>query len=357
MTTAGRFDVELSASVERTLSHAEHRIRLLDRLTPLNLASERRRLLQRLEAGERAQPSFEYEAPTGLAELRHELERLIESLEGGGTLAELYAQRAEELVLEVRIVEAVGTAELSSLASERYPSTTSGELDALLAAFKALPPEEPDELIAATDETDPRSLLNVLRAHIGELRIPVRIELRPQLHSIAAAGDGFVAIRADAAISARAAERIAQHELLAHVLPRLAARRELLGIYRVGVRGSNEDEEGRALWIEERSALWDTARKRELLRRHELALAVRAGAELNDLVHDLVADGVALPTALDLSLRSLRGGGLAREAVYLPAYLRVSRAFAEDAAAERFFERGRASLVGLAHLRELDVTH
>lgn len=357
MTSAGRLgDPAFSASAERILLQAEQRIRLLDRLTPLNLVDERRRLLQELEAGRRAEPRFEYEVPNGLAELRRELELLIESLRGGGALADLYAERAEELLLEVRIVAAAGTPELRRLATQRYPSQPSEALDALLAKFRALSPEAPSELIPTSDETDPRSLLSVLRARIGELRAPVRIELRAQLHSVAAAGDGFVAIRADARLTARAAERIAAHELFAHVLPRLAAREEALGVYRVGARGANEDEEGRALCLEERSALWDKDRQRELLRRHELALAVRAGADLNELIETAVAGGLARSGALDLSLRALRGGGLAREAVYLPAYLSISRAFARDPACERYFERGRASLASLSKLRELDLS-
>ena len=117
MTSAGRVgDSGGSASAERVLSHAEQRVRLLDRLTPRNLAEERGRLLRELEAGRRAEPHFEYEPPSGFADLRAELEQLIEALQGGGTLAELYADRAEELLLEVRIVEAVGTEELPRLA-------------------------------------------------------------------------------------------------------------------------------------------------------------------------------------------------------------------------------------------------
>lgn len=347
-------DARLLASAERLLADAEQRIRLLDRLTPKNLAGERKRLEQRLAAGERAEPRFEYESPSGLTELCRELDRWAELLPRAGMLGELYAERAQELLLEARLVESIGTPALRALAQLRYPSADNDELGVLLQEFGSAPLEATAELILASDANDARSLLNVLRAQIEQLGVPVRIELRPHLHSVAAAGDGFVAVRADAQLTPHAAQRIAQHELFAHVLPRIAAERERHGIYRVGTRGANEDEEGRALYIEQRRALLDGARRHELVRRHRLALAVRAGADFNELVASLTRDGVSRAAAIELSLRALRGGGLAREAVYLPAYLRVARAFAEEPESERYFERGRVALSALPALRALE---
>ena len=43
-------------------------------------------------------------------------------------------------------------------------------------------------------------------------------------------------------------------------------------------------------------------------------------------------------------MRIHRGGGLAREVAYVPAYHEVAHAFAENAELERWFERGRVSL-------------
>lgn len=348
-------DARLLASAERLLTDAEQRIRLLDRVTPRNFGVERGRLEKKLAAGEPAEPRFEYEPTNDLADVCRELERAARALPGGGPLSDLYAERAEELLLEARLAESIGTPALRTLAAERFPLPESQELDAVIEAFEGTPADEPSELIRASDASDPRSLLSVLRARVSTLDVPVRIDVRAHLHSVAAAGNGFVALRADALLSARAAERIACHELYAHVLPRMAAEREAFGIYRVGTRGANEDEEGRALCIEERMALLDSGRKHELVRRHRLAIAVRAGAKLTELVTSLRELGASPTVSLDLSLRALRGGGLTREVVYLPAYLRVARAFDEDPRSERFFERGRVALSALPVLRSLDL--
>ena len=125
------------------------------------------------------------------------------------------------------MLAAVGSAAFRSLARARYATdgfANEAETDAQVSEWlstNALEPEAGSE-VRADDEQDPHSLIAVLHARIGELRAPVRVEVRPGLSSVAAAGDGFVAIRPDARLSPEAALRIAHHELHAHVLPRLA---------------------------------------------------------------------------------------------------------------------------------------
>ncbi|MGC4089392.1 MAG: DUF1704 domain-containing protein [Polyangiaceae bacterium] len=348
-------DPRLLTQAERLLRNAEQRIRLLDRALPTNLSRERQRLQLELAAGRALSPRFEYEPVTDLHEVRASLTALRGALAGAGALAQLYAERAEELLLEAELCENVGQPRFRELAERRFPLLEDTGLAALLDAFSSAPDPQPEELVDACDDADPRSLLNVLRRHIGESKVAVRIELREQLHSVAAAGGGFVAVRRGARLTPSAARRIARHELDGHVLPRLRAEAEVLGIYRAGTRGANEDEEGRALCLEQRLSLWDGARQRELAQRHWLGVAARAGAELSELVELGQGRGMQASAALELSVRVLRGGGLGREVVYLPAFLRISRAFADDAACERYFERGRVSLGALPLLRALEL--
>jgi hypothetical protein len=153
-----------------------------------------------------------------------------------------------------------------------------------------------------------------------------------------------VFVRAGAALSEREAERIARHELEAHVLPRLAARDEACPIYRAGTRGAAEDEEGRALSIEERLGFLGAERRRELALRHTLAVGVRVGASFADSWESVKESGLEGASALDPLLRAHRGGGLGREIVYLPAFVRVRAAFARDPWLEGQLARGRVSL-------------
>jgi hypothetical protein len=55
----------------------------------------------------------------------------------------------------------------------------------------------------------------------------------------------------------------------------------------------------------------------------------------------LLSRGASVTTAVRIVSRVQRGGGLAREIVYLPAMVRVARATAADAIVERLMSRGR----------------
>jgi hypothetical protein len=353
----GKLTDELDRA-ERLLRRAEQTIRLLDRLVPENLVEESERLRQALSQGRAAEPRFEYVAAPEVGALRPFLSSLASTVCGAGPLGQLYAERAGELELEAALVASAGRREFSSLARARHaPESLASrvETEALVAAWLGEPDDEPHaETIRADDERDPRSLLSILRAQVGALRVPVRVELRPGLSSIAAAGEGFVAIRPEARLSKLEAERIACHELGAHVLPRLCAQREAVGIFRVGARGSGNEEEGRALLLEERAGFLRSARRRELALRHRSALLTHDGAAWSDLVRWLEAQGLVRERAIELGLRVARGGGLGREVVYIPAYIRLSRELARDPTLERFFERGRVTVDAARALRSLE---
>jgi hypothetical protein len=196
------------------------------------------------------------------------------------------------------------------------------------------------------DVTNPRSLVSLLRRGATEIAIPLRIEIRPRQLAVAATGEGLVAVRPFVMLSREASERVAVHELHAHALPRARASSARVGLLRAGTARSSEHEEGRALLIEERRGYFRAERLHELALRHRAALSVRDGATPEETARRLEELGAPLERALDLSLRVHRGGGLARELVYLPSYFEVKAAFAAEPALETWFERGRMSLDG-----------
>jgi hypothetical protein len=338
------------------LAQAENRIRLLDRVVPLNLSSELERLRRARRAELTLEPSFTYAPFAEARELRAGLDWLATELDSGDPQDGLFSARAAELALEAALVEALGTPAFAGLARERFPGAASAELgplEALLAAFEGAVREEPESPRLAADSSDPRSLVRVLERRLRESGVSARVELRPELGSVAAAGDGVIYVRPSARLSATEAERVALHELEGHVLPRQRARREPNPIFSVGTRAASEDEEGRALLLEERAGLQGWERKQELLLRHRAAALVRAGASFSEGVTALEDAGVDTERALDLALRAHRGGGLAREIVYLPAFVRVKRALLREPELEGWLERGRISLAAARTLSNL----
>jgi hypothetical protein len=338
-----------------TLARAEDVIALVARATPLDVHAEVRRLVAHGLDGARLRPAFRYGPVPDLSGVRRSLERIASDVAALGPVGRLLARRAAELDLEAQLAENVGTPAFAALAARRFPAPT-GALAARVATFveqacsEVAGPPAADARVSSDDRACPASLVSKLARGAAELGLSVRVEVRPQQLAIAATGHGLVAVRPGISLSHAAAARIALHELLAHALPRARAARAPLALFRAGTVGCVECEEGRALLIEERAGYLDVERRKELAFRHLGALAVRRGADFHETVRELAEHGADARLALEIAVRVHRGGGLAREIVYLPAYDEVRCALASEPRLEGMLERGR---VGLEAAREL----
>lgn len=333
--------------VARALARIENEVRLVGRAAPPDFGLEMARLVREFTRATRITLGGVRGARASLGETRRSLARLSAMSDALGPLGELHAARARELELEARLVEALGTPHLRALAAERFPAPAAArarECDAFVSEALSAPACEPSESHRSDDYGDPKSLVPRLAARSRELGLRLRIDVRRGQVAVAATGHGIVCVRPGVLLSAQASERVATHELLAHALPRARASHAPWALLAVGTRGAGEDEEGRALLIEERSGLLDAERRRSLALRHVSALGVRAGAEPTETLRKLVALGASLEQAAELTLRAHRGGGLGRELAYLPAYFAVRSALAGEPGLERWLERGRLDL-------------
>jgi hypothetical protein len=317
------------------------------------LTSELARLGAAFGRGERPSPAFQYGPPAELGALRRALDEAARALEPGDAEEALLAGRARELELEAQLAEHVGTARFSERASARFPLPEDSEsmrsLAEHFAAASHLPWAGPVTLHRSDDARDPQSLWSQIASRVGRERWPVRIEVTVGLVSLAAVADGVVRVRPAALLSARAAARIALHEVEGHVRPRVAGA-ALGGVFSAGSARCSEDEEGRSIWLEEQGGLLDPERRQELARRYFAVESLRQGAELWDTVEVLGRRGATVTSALELAARVHRGGGLGRELVYLAGYARVARRFACTPALERVMRCGRLSLDAAALL-------
>jgi hypothetical protein len=343
------------AQVALRLKRAEASIALLDRVRPLNLAAEQARLLRAFEAGERPEPELAYAPRPLLGDLRRELTELAAALDAGATEQQLLAERAGELELEASLAEQVGDVGFAELARRRFPLPDE-PLEAqrraqqfLTAPPGASPQENAEILHVSDDQRDPESLWSQISRLLSQGRFAVRIEVAVGLVSLAGVADGVVRIRHGAKLTARVARRIALHEVEGHVAPRVRGQ-ALGGAFLAGTARASEDEEGRAILLEERAGLLEPERRRELARRYLAAESVRQGASLWDTVTLLGKSGMAAPAALELACRVHRGGGLGRELIYLTGYCRVAETLARRPELERLQASGRISLRAAAAL-------
>lgn len=338
----------------RLLRAAEQSAAVLDRARPENVRVEQARVLDAWRRGERAVPEWRYADSwrrDDLDALRSTLERFAVAAEICGPWGRLFAERATELSLEVALAAAIGTARVGDAARLRYPlACDEHERRARewAESFCENPPsvsvESVDVGVLSDDENDDESLLSQLRRAVGERHLPFRVEVRPGLVCRAVVGEGFIAIRPGLRLSRAATKRLVVHEVDGHALPRHRAAHDQLALLRAGTAGSGADEEGRALLLEKRAAVFDDERRFELGLRHLGALAVRDGAEWPDLVDLCLGRGAGLELAINTAARVSRGGGLGRELTYLPALSRVESAFAERPWTETWFQQGRVSV-------------
>jgi hypothetical protein len=340
------------ALAARQLKQCEAHVALLDRVRPLNLAHERLRLREAVLAGQRPQPELAYAAAPDLSPVQRALDALLEApaadLEGA-----LLAERARELALEAQLAARVGLPGFRHWAGQRFPLPAAhAELRPLALAWAELPravAAVAPALHFSDDKNDPDSLWSLLSRRLEAKRLSVRLEVTPGLASLAAVADGVVRLRGGARLSRDVAQRIALHEVEGHVVPRSAGR-ALAGIFAAGSAGASEDEEGRALLLEERAGLMDVERRAELGLRYLAAESVRQGAEFWETFQLLLERGADSELAVDLCCRVQRGGGLGRELVYLSGYVRVAGSFSSRPELEGVLAGGRVSVAAAGSL-------
>jgi Domain of unknown function (DUF1704) len=335
----------LFQNTQQLLRRAEAEVRLIDRAQPLNIAAEREALITGFGAGRGRAPRFEYAPRADLGTLRAALDGAAAAVGGFGALGAAYAERALELECEAAAAECIDTPAFREQSGRRFPLETGADADAADAwavRWIAAPEDPPSKLHRSDDRADPSSLLSALeRATEG---LPVRVQVRPNQAAAAAVGDGFIGVRPGLWHSRDQVKRMVLHEVEGHVRPRVFAQREPLALFRVGSAKSADHEEGRALLLERGAGVLEGSRRRELARRHLAARAVRLGASFQDIVSELFGLGQDIASAVEAACRAARGGGLARELVYLVSLSRVTRAFESEPELESYFEHGRVSV-------------
>lgn len=345
--------------LEDELLDIEARIGLLEACRPLGLAAEEARLQQLLERrsaepGEllprvtfARRPSLEREEVL-LAHARAACERLAKDAEFSAPLASILAERAEELELEVQLVQARGTPRLLSLARRRFVGAA-GEArpraDALAESW--LSAGAAADAVHDADQVDLAAELRALSARAG-LDIEV---IEVDMAARAGVTERALLVRRGERLTRAEAERIFAHEVHGHLLPRRVAK-HLGPPFRIGPRGADADEEGRSLHLELDTGLMDGRRQVELGVRHLLAARVIDGGRIGEALLELRRAGATSAALSRAAVRVFRAGGLCREIIYLPGLLRVGPALA-DPSIEQVFRAGRATVATVPTLRRL----
>lgn len=331
-------------------------MRVLAAATPVNLTSELDRLREVWSGPRREPPRFEYVPRPPPEGLTAALGRIGDELEQAGPLGRLYAARARELIDEAMLCALAGDPGFHAAARRRYAPRDEFDAaaDALAVAWlrEDVPTDEaPSDLVRSDDASDPRSLLARMRREVARHRLDLRALPLREMAALAATGDGVILIAAERMLAIRDIERTVLHEIEGHALPRQRALGARLGIFATGTARGSDDQEGRALAIERRAGFLVGLRRRELALRHVAARSVEQRADFVDTMVLLEPHSDSLQLCLSIAARVHRGGGLAREGVYLPALLRVEAALGVDPSIGEVLASGRVAVDAVDVLR------
>jgi hypothetical protein len=355
-------DPELFAGIDRLLVRAAREVRVLATLTPLDASRERARLVREVCSGTPARPRWSY-APVSHHALRQALDQAEAELARRGSrdaLESLYLGRVRELSLEAAICEAAGSPALGPLARRRYePDDAAVRLAAseLCSTWIAQPPTLPEGPRVRSDSPHPSSLLSRMRAAVGARRLPFAVVADPSLAPLAATGENAVLVAAARMVHEEDAVRTVLHEIDGHARPRARAMGAKIALFRAGTGRGIDDQEGRALLLEQRAGLLTARRRRQLGARHKAVEGMLDGGTFSDVAFSLVrTHGLDPEEAVVVSERAFRGGdgvgpGLGRERVYIESFVRVGEHLAAHPEDEDVLAEGQIAVDAASTLR------
>jgi hypothetical protein len=351
--------------VRRLVVDASRRVKVLAALTPTEAHRERGRLAREVAADRCPSPRWTY-APWEHGDLRRALDAAERGLGRRHTTAigALFSARLRELSIEAALCASAGTSEVALLARERYRPEPSiaGAASALCAEWLREPPHALAGPLVASDDVDPRSLLSRMREEVGRLRLPFRVVASPSLAPLSAIGDSTILVATGRLLPEEDAVRTVLHEVRGHAQPRSRSRRAGSVLFEAGTARGVDDQEGRALLLEERAGLLGPRRRRQIAARHWAVEAMLAGATFGEVARLLWRDhGLDAIDAVVVAERAFRGGdgscpGLGRERVYLESLVRVRAHLDARPEDEAVLATGQVALEAIDALRPLAPT-
>jgi hypothetical protein len=347
--------------IERLLTRASHEVRVLSALTPTDAQPERARLITDLRAGRLSSPRWTY-APRPHDELQRALGAAESILERGelSPIETLLLERTRELSLEAAMCASAGRPELARLARARFEPRlprVARAASELCAAWLGEPQQDDPGPRRASDDPDPRSLLSLMRTAVGRLRLPFTVVESPWLAPLAATGERVILVATDRLVPDEDALRTVLHEIEGHARPRTESVRAPSPLFRIGTARGVDDQEGRAVLLEERAGLLGPRRKRQLAARHRAVEAMLGGAAFPDVTGMLVgACGLEASEAVIVAERAFRGSdgsraGLGRERIYLESLVRVREHLAARPQDDDVLAMGQIAVGSLETLR------
>jgi uncharacterized protein (TIGR02421 family) len=308
--------------VDHAIGDIGRQVLLIPAFHPRNTAEERERFLKG-NGGDSPQFNYRDLAYDPAAE-RARLRRVFARTKRVRSpwLRAVFRAKCRELDLKLALIAARGTAQFLPLSMRLYPRPTRRMVHD--AEVLASLPRVDEERTLKADRIE-RALRATSRYYRRQSR-SFRLNVKWVDTSLAEASisDAQLNIRKESGFSTRFLLMLEHHEIGVHLVTAQNGDHQRLNIFRGGLAGYDQTQEGLALFAEFRAGALNTNRLRTLGARVLATDLLCRGALFEDVFAALTAAlGFTPDEAFSICLRCFRGGGYTKDAIYQPGFLSV----------------------------------
>ncbi len=242
-------------------------------------------------------------------------------------LTQLYREKQQELDLQLSLLASRETSRYVEIGRALYGPVEPSLLVAAQAILDGTKPgrgrrnAEDESADSAFVERRARAMIGSYAANYAEFS--ATIELRDDLPAGLMVTGGRLLISRSTTMAKNRVEALLSHEVGVHLLTYFNGSAQGLRLFRSGLAGYEGVQEGLAVLAEYLVGGMTTARLRLLAARVVGCAAMLYGASFVDCYRQMRDIGLTNAAAFNLVLRVYRGGGLAKDAVYLRGLLEV----------------------------------
>jgi uncharacterized protein (TIGR02421 family) len=272
-------------------------------------------------------------------------------------LYHLYREKQRELDLQLSLIASRHTAQYSEFGRALYgpvePSLLQEANDILAGTATGETRTDSDASVADCFDVEHRARAMIAK-YMNQINdFNVTVELRDDLPSGLMVSGNRLLIARSTKMDSRCIEPILTHEIGVHLLTYFNGRSQGLRLFRNGLAGYEAMQEGLAVFAEYLAGGMTMARLRLIAARVVGCDAMLRGEDFSS-TYSLLVDKhhFASELAFNIALRLYRGGGLAKDAIYLRGLLLLLSHLQADGALEPFW-MGKISASHFGVMEEL----
>jgi len=267
------------------------------------------------------------------------------------SIRQLYRSTIDMLAQKVDLLTTIGTDTFlyNSLRFHGEPSEADIELARFLIAAPPIEKEKNPKLLSA------RECANVFKRAENDYGFSFQVELSSRIvaRAMVSSGRRKVMINRNAQFTEVEIQALIHHELGVHMVTTSNARQQPLKIFRMGLPGNTETQEGLALLSEYLSGNLTLARLQSLAHR---VMAVHMMVKNYDFPKTFKAlsndYGLSREDAFNLTVRVYRGGGFTKDYLYLTGLRKALQLYRSGTDLQPMFV-GKTSIAFLDTLKEM----